>query len=149
MEQEFRGLITELYVSPHHPAGSENLLRAVVELDESNLNHEKLQNLIVLLPTSSELQMVKQYSGEHTALTLPYEDLYYPAREFVSAGGPLTCSFNNQKSCRIRPGDRPGQRGAVLRHRVPLPAPRAQGQGLHLQAALQGPGVHIKTSNMQ
>jgi hypothetical protein len=70
MEQEFRGLSTELYVSPHHPAGSENLLRAVVELDESNLNHEKLQNLIVLLPTSSELQMVKQYSGEHTALTL-------------------------------------------------------------------------------
>lgn len=54
----------------HCPAGSENLLRAVVELDESNLNHEKLQNLIVLLPTSSELQMVKQYSGEHIVLTL-------------------------------------------------------------------------------
>jgi len=44
--------------------GYDNLLKAVVELDESSLDQEKLENLEALLPTSSELQMVRTYKGE-------------------------------------------------------------------------------------
>jgi hypothetical protein len=43
-------------------------LPKVVELDDTNLNLEKLGNLEALLPTSSELQIIKQYRGPVTDL---------------------------------------------------------------------------------
>jgi hypothetical protein len=44
--------------------GHENLFRAIVELDATNLNLERLQNLESMLPTPAELQIIKQYRGE-------------------------------------------------------------------------------------
>ena len=46
-----------------HFGGHDNLFRAVIELDSANLSHEKLGNLQAMLPTTSELQLVKQYKG--------------------------------------------------------------------------------------